>query len=121
MRGESYNFAEVVKAAKARLEKRFVEAGKEALVEGTDWSYEEEFGLLTEEVKSVADQCRKDETKKMVNVIEVGSILFSEMFSSLIVSTAELQEAGLGARRAFPQQTITRHVGQRPHSLPKYS
>ncbi|KAI0744113.1 root hair defective 3 GTP-binding protein [Daedaleopsis nitida] len=70
VRGEGYNFADVVAAARERLEKRFVEGAQEALVEGTDWSYEEELGLLREEARSVADQCRKDETKKMVNVIE---------------------------------------------------
>ncbi|OBZ70637.1 Protein SEY1 [Grifola frondosa] len=70
MRGEEYNFADVVAAARERLEKRFLEGAKEALVEGTEWSYEEELTLLREEVRSVADQCRKDETKKMVNVIE---------------------------------------------------
>ncbi|KAI0675379.1 root hair defective 3 GTP-binding protein [Trametes maxima] len=70
VRGEGYNFADVVSAARARLEKRFLEGAKEALVEGTDWSYEEELQLLREEARSVADQCRKDETKKMVNVIE---------------------------------------------------
>ena len=52
-------------------EKRFLDGAKEALIEETDWSYEEEFGLLKDELKSVADQCRKDETKKMVNTIEV--------------------------------------------------
>ena len=72
MRGEGYNFAEVVSAARSRLEKRFLEGAQEALVEGTDWSYEEELGLLREEARVVADQCRKDETKKMVNVIEVS-------------------------------------------------
>ena len=73
MRGDSYDFAEIVKTARARCEKRFVDGAKEILLEDTDWSYEEEFGLLSEEVKSVADQCRKDETKKMVNLIEVSS------------------------------------------------
>ncbi|EMD37674.1 hypothetical protein CERSUDRAFT_114317 [Gelatoporia subvermispora B] len=70
MRGEGYNFADVVIAARERCEKRFVAGAKEALVEGTDWSYEEELSLLRGEVQSVADQCRKDETKKMINVIE---------------------------------------------------
>ncbi len=74
MRGESYNFAEVVEAARGRLEKSFLEGAKEVLVEGTDWSYEEELGLLREEARIVADQCRKDETKKMVNVIEVRAV-----------------------------------------------
>ena len=71
MRGEGYNFADVVNAARERCEKRFLDGAKEALVEGTDWTYEEEYGLLQEEIKSVANQCRKDETKKMVNTIEV--------------------------------------------------
>ncbi|KAI0630433.1 root hair defective 3 GTP-binding protein [Trametes polyzona] len=70
MKGEGYNFGDVVAAARERLEKRFLEGAKEALVEGTDWSYEEELQLLREEARIVADQCRKDETKKMVNVIE---------------------------------------------------
>ncbi|CCL98665.1 uncharacterized protein FIBRA_00667 [Fibroporia radiculosa] len=70
MRGEGYNFADVVGAARERCEKRFLEGAQEASVEGTDWSYDDELGLLKEEVRGVADQCRKDETKKMVNVIE---------------------------------------------------
>ena len=71
MRGDGYNFADVVSGVRAKVEKRFVDAGKEALVEETDWTYEDEFLLLKEEMRSVADQCRKDETKKMVNTIEV--------------------------------------------------
>lgn len=71
MRGEGYNFAEVVTAVRARCEKNFVDGGKEALVEETDWTYEDEFTLLKEEIRGVADQCRKDETKKMINAIEV--------------------------------------------------
>jgi len=70
MRGEGYNFADVVAAARERCEKHFLEGAHEALVEDTDWSYDEELTLLKEEVRSVADQCRKDETKKMVNIIE---------------------------------------------------
>lgn len=81
MRGDSYDFAEIVKLARERCEKRFVDGAKELLLEDTDWSYEEEFGLLSEEVKSVADQCRKDETKKMVNLIEVSRV-FPLMFES---------------------------------------
>ncbi|KAH9935797.1 root hair defective 3 GTP-binding protein [Fomitopsis serialis] len=70
MRGEGYNFADIVTAARARCAKRFVEGATEALVEGTDWSYDEEYELLQQEIRSVANQCRKDETKKMVNTIE---------------------------------------------------
>ena len=71
LRGEGYNFADVIAKAQGTCEEVFTTGAKEALVEGTDWSWEEELELLKEEVKTIADQCRKDETKKMVNQIEV--------------------------------------------------
>lgn len=71
LKGDNYDFAEIVGAARKRCQQRFTDGAKEALVEGTDWSFEEDFNALSEEVQLVADQCRKDETKKMVNVIEV--------------------------------------------------
>ncbi|KAF7321941.1 Protein SEY1 [Mycena kentingensis (nom. inval.)] len=70
LHGEGYNFADVVSKARERCLGRFETAAKEALVEGTDWTWEDELVSLQEEVRSVADQCRKDETKKMVNQIE---------------------------------------------------
>jgi hypothetical protein len=71
LKGEEYNFAEVVSKARGRCEGRFKNGAEEVTVEGTEWTWEEEMGLLQEEVGVVADQCRKDETKKMVNLIEV--------------------------------------------------
>ncbi len=71
MKGQSYNFAEIVASAKGRCEKRFMGGAKEAKLEDTDWVWEDELELLREEIKLVADQCRADETKKMVNQIEV--------------------------------------------------
>jgi len=70
LRGEEYSFADVVAKARARCEGTFESGAKEALVEETDWSWEEEMLLLKEEIGVVADQCRKDETKKMLNQIE---------------------------------------------------
>ncbi|KAF8973046.1 RHD3/Sey1 [Flammula alnicola] len=70
MRGEEYNFADVVAKARERCGGTFAAGAKEATVEDTDWSWEEELQLLEEEVRLVADQCRKDETKKMLNQIE---------------------------------------------------
>ncbi|KAJ6489560.1 RHD3/Sey1 [Mycena vitilis] len=70
LKGEGYNFAHVVSAARERCLGRFETGAKEALVEDTDWTWEDEMISLKEEVGSVADQCRKDETKKMVNLIE---------------------------------------------------
>ena len=42
-------------------------------MEGTDWVWEDEMESLKEEISHLADQCRKDETKKMINLIEVRS------------------------------------------------
>ncbi|KAG7098321.1 Dynamin-like GTPase that mediates homotypic ER fusion [Marasmius oreades] len=72
LKGDDYDFAEVVGKARTKCEKRFTEGAKEAVVdpESTQWSWEDELELLKEEVKIVGDQCRKDETKKMVNTIE---------------------------------------------------
>lgn len=71
LKGEEYNFAEVVGKSRKGCEGRFEQGAKEALVEGTDWVWEDEMESLKEEIGHVADQCRKDETKKMVNLIEV--------------------------------------------------
>ncbi len=74
LKGEEYNFAEVVKSAKETWETKFKTAAVEAVVEESpEWNWEEESFLLKDEMSTVADQCRKDETKKMVNVIEVCS------------------------------------------------
>lgn len=70
---DGYNFADVVRKARAGAEARFSDGAREVVVvEGdTAWQWEEELRLLRDEIRSVADQLRKDETKKMVNTIEV--------------------------------------------------
>ena len=70
---DGYNFADVVWKARADAELRFGEGAREAVVTEGDasWQWEEELRLLRDEIQSVADQLRKDETKKMVNAIEV--------------------------------------------------
>ncbi|PPR02965.1 hypothetical protein CVT26_004909 [Gymnopilus dilepis] len=70
LRGEGYNFADVVSKARERCENTFIAGAKEATIEDTDWNWEEELHLLEDEINVVADQCRKDETKKMLNQIE---------------------------------------------------
>ncbi|KZW00220.1 root hair defective 3 GTP-binding protein [Exidia glandulosa HHB12029] len=70
LKGEAYSFADVVAAARAACEKRFVDGAEEARLKDTDWTFEDELTLLREEMDAVAVQCRSDETKKMVNVIE---------------------------------------------------
>ena len=82
LRGDDYSFADVVAKARETCEEVFTTDAKEALVEGTDWTWEEELELLKEEAKIVSDQCRKDETKKMLNQIEVCSPLRLKLVKS---------------------------------------
>lgn len=70
LKGEDYNFGEVVTRVTKKCEDTFSSGAKETLVEGTDWRWEEELDVIREEMRGLADQCRKDETKKMVNQIE---------------------------------------------------
>ena len=78
MKGDAYNFAEIVSKARRRSEETFSTSAKEALLEGTDWRWEDELDLLKDEVRQVADQCRKDETKKMINSIEVRRLVSTD-------------------------------------------
>ncbi|GFZ46730.1 Hydrolase acting on GTP to facilitate cellular and subcellular movement [Saitozyma sp. JCM 24511] len=65
-----YDFAAVVKGATDKARNKFLSGAKEIQVEGTDWDYETELALLDEGLRQIADKCRADETKKMVNAIE---------------------------------------------------
>jgi len=84
MRGESYNFAEIVSGGRSKFEQLFLTGAKELLIEGVNWSYDEEYSSFQEEIQLVADQSRKDETKKMVNVIEVGLFVLEPHVNLLI-------------------------------------
>jgi hypothetical protein len=46
----------------------------ELILKDTDWQYEDELTSLKEDLRLIADQLRADETKKMVNAIEVRLI-----------------------------------------------
>ena len=52
-------------------------------LKGTDWQYDDEFALLKEDLNLIASQCRSDETRKMVNTIEVsaGKIDYDGIYS----------------------------------------
>ena len=117
MRGESYNFAEIVSGGRSKFEQSFLTGAKELLIEGVNWSYDEEYSSFQEEIQSVADQCRKDETKKMVNVIEVGPFVLIPWQSS-DSATEELQEVYLRTRGARSDETNSRSVGQGSDCLP---
>ncbi|KAF6761240.1 protein SEY1 [Ephemerocybe angulata] len=70
LKGDDYSFGDVVTKATKNCEETFTSVAKEALIEDTDWNWEDELEVIKEETRGIADQCRKDETKKMVNQIE---------------------------------------------------
>lgn len=83
LKGPEYDFAEVVKKGRTKWEGKFEECAREAVVDEKEkdkWVWEDEMDLLREEVSSVADMCRRDETKKMVNLIEVSNIWFRLLY-----------------------------------------
>lgn len=47
------------------------------LLKDTEWQFEDEYELVQEDIGLIADQCRSDETKKMVNLIEVCAFIIS--------------------------------------------
>ncbi|KAJ9104579.1 Dynamin-like GTPase that mediates homotypic ER fusion [Naganishia friedmannii] len=70
LKGEGYDFGKVVKEIARRVEKDFIERAEETQLKDTDWQFDDELALLRDDLKLIADQCRVDETKKMVNAIE---------------------------------------------------
>ena len=70
LHGDDYSFADVVSEARQKCESTFSTGAKEVLLEDTDWAWVDELELLKEEIGHVADQCRKDETKKLLNQAE---------------------------------------------------
>ncbi|KAG1750326.1 RHD3/Sey1, partial [Suillus paluster] len=68
--GEEYDFADVIGEARTKCETLFADGATEVSLEDTDWTWQDELESLREEIGNVADQCRKDETKKMANLIE---------------------------------------------------
>ena len=71
LKNELFDLTDVVCTAKIHCETRFKEGATEVFMDGIGWNWQEKLELLKEEVGLVGDQCRKDETKKMVNLIEV--------------------------------------------------
>lgn len=94
LKGEEYDFGDVVLKARGKWEGRFEDGARETFLEDTDWSWEDELGSLKEEIGSVADQCRKDETKKMINRIEASCPMYLLGFVAHKF-TAEYQETYL--------------------------
>ncbi|KAK0557401.1 Dynamin-like GTPase that mediates homotypic ER fusion [Tilletia horrida] len=72
LRGEGNDFAEVVGAERAKAEAVFTAASTAILLADTDWitAVEEEHAQLLDDISHIADECRAEETKKMLTQIE---------------------------------------------------
>ncbi|GAA6002242.1 dynamin-like GTPase SEY1 [Rhodotorula paludigena] len=70
LRTEGYDFARVVSDARKQAEKRFDDEAKKVVLDESGWSPEEERAALVEDMDHVAELLRKEETRKMVAVIE---------------------------------------------------
>lgn len=70
LKGEGYDFAAVVKSTRAKAEEDFVKGAREVVLADSGWSYDESLAQLQEDVVTIADMLRVEETKKMVAVIE---------------------------------------------------
>ncbi|KZP16653.1 hypothetical protein FIBSPDRAFT_865798, partial [Athelia psychrophila] len=63
-----------VAKARERCETRFKTRAQEAILEASGWTWDDEMNLLRGDVTSVGGQCRKEKTKKMLDLIEVSSL-----------------------------------------------
>jgi hypothetical protein len=70
LRGDTYDFADVVSSERQRALARFEAAAQAVQLAETDWSVEEETQQLATAIDAIADQCRAEETKKMLALIE---------------------------------------------------
>ncbi|GAA6042278.1 hypothetical protein JCM8097_000611 [Rhodosporidiobolus ruineniae] len=67
---DGYDFAVVVREAGAEAEKKFEQGAVGVVLEESGWSKDEQEAMLREDMDAVAELLRKEETRKMVAVIE---------------------------------------------------
>lgn len=70
LRGENYDFSTVVSSERKKALIAFETGATAIKLKDTDWAYDDEYEQLKQSVDDIADQCRAEETKKMVLQIE---------------------------------------------------
>lgn len=70
LKGEGYDFAEVVLNARNEVEDYFKKNAESIVLTETDWTYDEEITQLQEGIDEIAAKSRIEETKKMINGLE---------------------------------------------------
>ncbi|KAG1147227.1 hypothetical protein G6F37_004261 [Rhizopus arrhizus] len=70
LKNTEYGFAEIVTASLEEASSFFEDGAKAMMLEGTDWSYVQEEGLLKEELDDIASEIRVKEFIKMNKLLE---------------------------------------------------
>ncbi|GAA5887046.1 hypothetical protein JCM3774_006356, partial [Rhodotorula dairenensis] len=70
LKSEGYDFARVVREAKRTAEQTFKEEADKVVLDQSGWNVDEARATLEEDMEHVAELLRKEETRKMVAVIE---------------------------------------------------
>ncbi|CAO1617569.1 unnamed protein product [Parajaminaea phylloscopi] len=70
LRGEGYDFAQVVGEERRKALDTFERHASQIRLADTDWSFEDDLQELQESITEIANQCKAEETKKMVLQIE---------------------------------------------------
>ncbi|GBB84423.1 hypothetical protein RclHR1_01100015 [Rhizophagus clarus] len=70
LKGEGYDFAEVVLNARNEVEDFFKKNAESIVLTETDWTFDEEITQLREGIDEIAAKSRVEETKKMINGLE---------------------------------------------------
>ncbi|GAA6012285.1 hypothetical protein JCM11491_007082 [Sporobolomyces phaffii] len=70
LKQEGYDFARVVKQARDDAEAEFKRESDQVELAESGWSRQEQEGLFREDLESVAELLRKEETRKMIAIIE---------------------------------------------------
>ena len=113
MRNEAnYDFGEVVRTEKEGAQLKFLTAAKLLLLADTDWSITEDAAQLEEDIESIADVMRVEETKKMVAQIErnVKKGLAEPIELALNQPKEDMWDGVLKAFRAVLEQAETTYL-----------
>lgn len=74
LKNDGYDFAKVVREAKSKAETTFDDEARKVVLEESGWKVDEARATLDEDMEHVAELLRKEETRKMVAVIEVKQL-----------------------------------------------
>ncbi|CAI2173239.1 5575_t:CDS:10 [Funneliformis geosporum] len=87
LKGEGYDFAEVVSNARNDVETFFKNNAESIVLSQTDWTFDEEFTQLCESMNEIAAKSRIEETKKMIKNLEKNVQAQINEFVSLYFKT----------------------------------